>query len=133
MAQQQGSWPVPDGPPPGWRPPPMPRPPSGLFPGAHTRPSYREPYPVAAGPLFAGLASGLLWMVLFGVIGQDLVGYAWWTLMASVAAWTVAAVLARVGDRGVAVGVAISAGLAWSIAAGFVAAAWIQTSDWPMW
>jgi hypothetical protein len=71
--------------------------------------------------------------VLFGAVGRDLVAYAWWTLLAAVSAWAVALVLAWIGDRGVAVGVAASAGLGWSIATGFVVARWIGTGDWPMW
>jgi hypothetical protein len=118
---------------PGLRVPPMARPPSGLFPAGPARPSYREPHPVNAGPMLAGLGSGLLWLVLFGTLGRDLFSYAWWTLTAAVIAWAAAAVLAMIGDRGAAAGVAISAGLGWSIAAGFVAARWIGTNDWPMW
>jgi hypothetical protein len=56
--------------------------------------------------VLAGLGAGLLWVVLFGAVGRDLVGYAWWTLFAAVSAWAVAVVLAWFGDRGVAVGVA---------------------------
>ena len=132
MAEQPGSWPATGAPPPGWRPLPG-RAPSGLLPGAPVRPSYREPHPVAAGGLFAGLAAGAAWLTLFGALGRDLNGYAWWTLIAAVAAWAVALVLARIGDRGVAVGVAISTGIGWAIAAGYVAARWIDTNDWPMW
>jgi hypothetical protein len=133
MVEQGGPWPAAGAPPPGWRPPSMARTPSGLFPGGPTRPTYREPHPVGAGGLLAGLAAGLLWLAMFGMLGSDLFGYAWWTLIAAVAAWTAAAVLAFVGDRGVAVGVALSAGIGWAIAAGFVAARWISTTDWPMW
>ena len=48
-------------------------------------------------------------------------------------AWVVAIVLALLGDRGVAVGVALAAGVGLSIAAGFVAVRWIDTNDWPLW
>lgn len=133
MAQQQGPWPQAAAPPSGWLPPPTPREPSGLFPGAPLRPHYREPHAIGTGPVLAGLGAGLSWLVLFGAIGRDLFGYAWWTLFAAVTAWVVAVVLARIGDRGVAVGVAASAGLGWSIATGFVAARWVTTGDWPMW
>ena len=130
MAEQHGPWP-PAAAPPGWLPPPQQ--PSGLFPGAPLRPRYREPYAIGTGPVLAGLGAGLLWLVLFGAVGRDLVAYAWWTLLAAVSAWAVALVLAWIGDRGVAVGVAASAGLGWSIATGFVVARWIGTGDWPMW
>ena len=134
MVERQGPRADAGAPSPGWRrPPPMARTPSGLFPGGPIRPSYREPHPVGVGGLFAGLAAGLLWLVTFGMLGSDLFGYAWWTLIAAVAAWTAAIVLMYVGDRGVAVGVALSAGVGWAIAAGFVAARWVDTGDWPMW
>jgi hypothetical protein len=123
-------------PPPGWtqesagaRPPS----PSGLFPGAPLRPFYREAHPVGAAAVLAGMGSGLLWFALFGSIGRDLVGYAWWTLAAAVSAWLVALILTVLGDRGVAVGVAIVSGIGWSVAMGFVAVRWITANDWPMW
>jgi hypothetical protein len=83
--------------------------------------------------MLAGVAAGMLWLAMFGMLGNDLFGYAWWTLIAVVAAWTAAIVLAYVGDRGVAVGVALSTGIGWAIAAGFVLARWIESGDWPMW
>ncbi len=130
MVEQRGSWPAAGPPSPGWAPA---RPPSGLFPGGPVRPTYREPHPIGAGGLLAGLGAGLLWLAFFALLAEDLPGYAWWTLIAAVAAWTASAVLAVVGDRGVAVGVAISAGLGWAVAAGFVAVRWATTNDWPMW
>jgi hypothetical protein len=133
VVEQHGPWVGAGAPPAGWRPPTLARPPSGLFPGGPARPSFREPYPVRAGALLAGLGSGLLWMTLFGAIGRDLLGYAWWTLIASLTAWAVSAVLSFFGDRGVAVGVALAAGLGWSVAAFAVAARWIGAGDWPMW
>jgi hypothetical protein len=124
-----GMWPPADAQPP-FGPPSGP--PSGLFSGP-TRPVFREPHPIRAGALWAGLGSGALWLLLIGLLAQDLRGYAWFTLLGGAAAWAVAVVLARVGDRGVAVGVAISTGVGWSIAAFFVAARWAATADWPMW
>ena len=50
-----------------------------------------------------------------------------------VSAWIVALVLSILGDRGVAVGVALISGIGLSVAMGFVAARWIGTGDWPMW
>jgi hypothetical protein len=130
MTEWQGSWPGATPP----TPPPVPmQPPSGLFPGHPTRPVYREPHPVAAGGVMAGLGATVLWFVLFGTIGRDLLTYAWWTVVAAITAWIVAAVLALLGDRGVAVGVAIASSLGLSIAAGFVTHRWIATDDWPLW
>lgn len=141
VADLQGPW-TGAPPPPGWMPPPRrPIDPFGGPPGwsgdpfhpRSQRPRYREPHPISVGPLMSGLASGLLWVVLFGSLGSDLLSYAWWTLWAVVAAWIVAAVLTFVGDRGVAVGVAISAGLGASVAVALVGERWISTNDWPMW
>ena len=54
-------------------------------------------------------------------------------MAAAVIAWAVALVLTAIGDRAVAVGVALSSGLALSIAMAFVAARWITTQNWPLW
>lgn len=108
------------------------RPPSGLFPGP-SRPTYREPHPVTAGPLLAGLGAGVTWLALFGALASDLAGYAWWTLLAAVSAWVVAFVLTLIGDRGAAVGVALASGVGLSIAMAFVGARWITTENWPLW
>jgi hypothetical protein len=113
-------------------PPPVTRPSSGLFPGP-VRPIYREPHPVSAGPLLAGLGSGVAWLALFGALGRDLTAYAWWTILAAVSAWLVAAVLTVIGDRGTAVGIALASGFGLSIAMGFVGVRWITTQDWPLW
>lgn len=131
MADLQGPWSGAATPPPGWLPPQSR--PGELTAFGPARPRFREPHPVRAGALLAGIGAGMLWVVVFGSLGGDLPGYAWWTLLAAVSAWAVAVVLSLIGDRGVAVGVAISAGLGWSVAAAFVAARWASTGDWPMW
>ena len=150
MVEPQGSWTGATAPPgggpapqqPGWAPArpvppagwvPAPPSPSGLFPGQPVRPVYREPHPVATAPVLAGIGSTLIWLALFGSIGRDLVSYAWWTLVAAVTAWVVALVLTVLGDRGVATGVAVTAGFGLSVATAFVAARWITTDNWPMW
>jgi hypothetical protein len=112
-------------------PPPM-RAPSGLFPGP-SRPTYREPHPISAGPLLAGLGAGVAWLALFGALGRDLASYTWWTLLAAVSAWAVALILTAIGDRAVAVGVALASGFGLSIAMMFVGSRWITTEDWPLW
>jgi hypothetical protein len=45
----------------------------------------------------------------------------------------VALALARLGDRGVAAGVAITTALAWSVAATALAVRWAAAGDWPLW
>ncbi len=128
MAEQHGPWPAAAHPPAGWLPD---RPSAPL--GPPPRPIYREPHPIAVAPLLSGVGATLVWFVLFGSLGRDLAGYAWWTLTAAVSAWVVAIVLALLGDRGVATGVGLAAGFGLSIAAGFVTARWISTNDWPLW
>ena len=108
------------------------RPSSGLFPGP-SRPVYRETHPVTAAAVVSGLGAGLLWFGLFGGLAHDLAAYAWWTIVAAVSAWAVAIVLTVLGDRGVAVGVAIASGAGLSIAMVFVGHRWISTYDWPLW
>jgi hypothetical protein len=77
----------------------------------------------------AATAAGLL---LFGLLGSSASGYFWLTLSVAVAGWLIALLLARFGDRGVAVGVAISTGIGISIAFVLVVARWV-TSGWPLW
>jgi hypothetical protein len=129
MVEQHGSWPAAaQQPPAGWLPD---RPTAPV--GPPPRPVYREPHPIAVAPLLSGVGATLVWFALFGSIGRDLAGYAWWTLTAAISAWIVAVVLALLGDRGAATGVALAAGVGLSTAAGFVTARWISTNDWPLW
>jgi hypothetical protein len=132
MADGQQAWQSSPYPPPASDHPAM-RPPSGLFPGQPSRPVYREPHPVRAAPVLAGIGATVLWFALFGALARNLATYAWWTLGAAVAAWIAAAVLSLLGDRGVAVGVALTSGLGLSIAVAFVGERWISTYDWPLW
>jgi len=133
MAERQGSWPVAEPPPPGYLPPREVPHSSRVFAVMPPRPFYREPHPVTAGPVVSGLAATALWFVLFGSLGSDLGSYAWWTIGAAVVAWAVSLVLAVLGDRGVAVGVAVASGIAVSIASLFVTLWWYNTLDWPLW
>jgi hypothetical protein len=77
----------------------------------------------------AATAAGLL---LFGLLGSSASGYFWLTLSVAGTGWLIALLLARFGDRGVAVGVAISAGIGIAIAFVLVVARWL-TSGWPLW
>lgn len=87
-----------------WRESPLP----------HWRPRLREPHPVTAVAVLAGGLSGGLWMLAFGLIATSLAGYLWWSLASGLVAWAAAVVLARHGDRGVAVGLAAVTGMAWT-------------------
>ncbi|MBL6278797.1 hypothetical protein JMF97_21800 [Micromonospora fiedleri] len=112
----------------------MPYSPSGLFPsGRPPRPTYREPHPVSGAAIAAGATGTTAWLVIFGLLGGSLTGYAWWTLIAGALAWLVALLLVRYGDRGVATGIAIVTAGGWSIAAAAVAARWWTSGDWPLW
>ncbi|HET8681336.1 MAG TPA: hypothetical protein VFM54_05620 [Micromonosporaceae bacterium] len=107
--------------------------PSGLFPSRPPRPTYREPHPVRAVAVAAGLAAGALWMLLFGLLATSVRGYGWWTFAAGATACAVALGLVRSGDRGVAAGVAIAAGIGWAVAGAVLTAAWAARADWPLW
>jgi hypothetical protein len=54
------------------------------------------------------------------------------TIGAAAVAGLIAAVLARTGDRGVAVGVALSTGFGLAVAMSVVVQRWIVTG-WPLW
>ncbi|WP_244368290.1 hypothetical protein [Micromonospora echinofusca] len=113
---------------------PAARTPSGLFPSlAPRRPTYREPHPVRGAGVAAGGGAAALWLLVFGLLGPGLVGYLWWTLFAGAVAWLVALVLVRVGDRGVATGIAIVTAGGWSIAAAVLATRWATSGNWPLW
>jgi hypothetical protein len=105
---------------------------SGLFPSGPSRPIFREPFPARGGAVTLGMLGGGLWMMLFGLLASDAGGYAWITIIAGVVAWLVALLLARTGDRGAAVGVAMSAAVGLSIAMIMVAVRWAG-GDWLLW
>lgn len=107
--------------------------PSGLFPTGPPRRIYREPHPVRARAVFAGLAAGSGWMALFGLLGSDLRSHLWWLVVAGAAAWLVALGLARYGDRGAAVGTTLAAAAGWTVAGALIALYWIVTGDFPLW
>ncbi|QSB17020.1 hypothetical protein JQS43_00215 [Natronosporangium hydrolyticum] len=107
--------------------------PSGLFPGAPPRRAYREPHPVRSWAVLAGIGAAGAWLVLFTLLGTDLPSHIWWLLTGGGLAWAGALGLARFGDRGVAVGVAVATAFAWATGAGIVTLYWIVTADWPLW
>jgi len=107
--------------------------PSGLFPSGPPRPTYREPHPVRAARVFAGLVAGVGWLLLFGLLASDLRGLVWWLALAGGLAWLAALVLAQYGDRGGAVGVTFAAGAGWTLAGGLVALYWSVTGEFPLW
>ncbi len=105
---------------------------SGLFPSGPPRPIFREPHPVRGGAVALGLGGGALWMIMFGLLATDAPGYAWISIIAGFLAWGAALLLARVGDRGVAAGVAMAVALGLSITTVVLAVRWAG-GDWLLW
>lgn len=124
------------GAPPGSWLPPAPgqqmRMPSGLFPSGPPRPVYREPFPIRGGAVALGIVGGGLWMMLFGLLASTAGGYAWVSLIAGLVATGVAVLLARLGDRGAAVGIALAVAVGLSVTAVVVAVRWAG-GDWVLW
>lgn len=119
--------PVPAGPVPGGASTP-----SGLFPSGPPRPHFREPHPVRSSAVAAGAGAAMLWMLLFGLLARTAGEYAWWSIAAGVVAWLAAFALARFGDRGVAVGVALTSGLGVAVAGCVVFGYWLG-GHWLLW
>lgn len=80
----------------------------------------------------AGAGAAGLWMLLFGLLATTARSYAWLTFGAGIAAWISALALARLGDRGVAVGVALSTSVGVAIAGIVVIAQWSH-GHWLLW
>lgn len=106
--------------------------PGGLFPAGPPRPIYREPGPVRPGPVTAGAGAAALWMLLFGLLASTARGYVWLTFSAGLLGWLSALVLGRIGDRGVAVGVAVSTAVGVAIAGIVVTVQW-SYGHWLLW
>jgi hypothetical protein len=103
-----------------------------LIPSGPPRPIYREPGAVRSGAVAAGAGSAALWMLLFGLLATTARSYAWLSFGAGIAAWLAALVLARLGDRGVAVGAAVSTAVGVAIAGIVVTAQW-SAGHWLLW
>jgi hypothetical protein len=84
------------------------------------------------GAVFAGGGATATWLLLVGLLSTSLSSYLWLTLAAAVPAWIASAVLLRFGDRGVAAGVAGTAGLGVAIVFTVIIQQW-ATVAWPMW
>jgi hypothetical protein len=106
--------------------------PSGLFPSGPQRPTYREPLPVVGGRVALGVFAGAVWLGLFAALAGSARSYAWCTIIATLLAAPVLAVLARFGDRGIAVGAAASTGIGLALATLIVALRWFA-GDWILW
>ena len=82
--------------------------------------------------MVAGLGAGALWMLCFGLLATTIRSYGWLTLAAGLVAWVIALLLLRFGDRGIAVGVAITTGIGWAIGVLIIAVVW-SDRGWPLW
>lgn len=72
-------------------------------------------------------------MLLVEAQAGSIRGFALLALIAGVVASGIAGMLLKAGDRGVAVGIALTAGLGISIATVVVGVRWMATGDWPLW
>lgn len=106
--------------------------PSGLFPSGPRRPTFREPHPIRAVTVAVGAVMTLAWQFLVAGFASSLRDLFWRAVFAAAAALAVALLLARVGDRGAAVGVGLAASVGGCVAALIVAVRWI-TTGWPLW
>lgn len=110
-------------------------------PPRSVRPHWREPHPVRVGPVAAGSALCGLWVLVWLLAyakgtGEALptgAGFAWVTLAASTIGAVAAALLARYGDRGAAVGVAAVAGTAAGVTGLSCELYLLLTGDWILW
>ncbi len=82
--------------------------------------------------VLVSLIGGGLWMLLFGLLAQSARAYAWATIVAGLLALGMALLLARMGDRGAAVGLAVSTALGVAVAAVVVIIRW-AAGDWLLW
>jgi hypothetical protein len=88
--------------------------------------------PIRGGAVALGMVGGGLWLMLFGLLASDASGYAWITIIAGSVAWLVALLLARMGDRGAAVGLAISTAVGLAVAMIVVTVRWVGGA-WLLW
>ncbi|MGA8117543.1 MAG: hypothetical protein WCA46_28225 [Actinocatenispora sp.] len=100
--------------------------------GAPARPEYREPHPVRSGAVWAGLGCAALWFVMFAAVSWNLRAYVWGAVIAGVLALVTSLVLARYGDRGVAVGIAGATGVGLGIA-GVIVLSSALNGHWLLW
>lgn len=100
------------------------------------RPTFREPHPVRAAAVWAGVGATIVWFLswclCFSLAAWSARSYAWATIVAGATAWAAAALLSRYGDRGAAVGVAATSAVGVSIA-GLIVGIRHLSGDWILW
>jgi hypothetical protein len=83
------------------------------------------------GAIMAGGGATAVWALLIGVLSSSAREYILLSILGSLVPWFGAWALARFGDRGAAVGVAVVAGLVLAVAMGLTLQRWI-TAGWPL-
>ncbi|WP_018347547.1 hypothetical protein [Longispora albida] len=103
------------------------------YPRWEPRPTYREPHPVRWLGVLAGAGAAAAWYLLFGVFWWgSAAGYVWLTIVAGIMATLATALLIARGDRGVAVGIALTSSFALMVAGVVLTAQWVR-GDWLLW
>lgn len=96
------------------------------------RPTYREPHRIQAGGVWLGILVTLFWFLTFAMVAWSARSYAWATIIAAVLALAAAMALNRFGDRGAAVGVAVTSALGLGVA-GLIVEIRYLGDDWLLW
>jgi hypothetical protein len=97
-----------------------------------SRPRYREPHPIRSGGVWAGIGGASVWFLFFALLATSARSYAWSTIVAGVTAGLAVAVLNRYGDRGVALGVAVTSAVGVGFASLLVSLRYLG-GDWILW
>jgi hypothetical protein len=92
----------------------------------------REPHPVRSGAVWGGAGVTAIWFIMVAFLAMSVRGYVWLTFLAGAVGWLCALGLARYGDRGAAVGIAIATSLGVSVAVMVMIVRWV-TTGWPLW
>ncbi len=110
-------------PPPAWRQP-APLPPE--------RPHYREVHQGRLPSVAAGAGAAALWYGLFAMLADSAAAYCWLTIAAAALAAVVIVVLGVRGDRGVAVGLALTSGFTLAVTGLVIVVYWAH-GHWLLW
>lgn len=96
------------------------------------RPTYREPHPVRSRPVWAGIGATVVWFGMAAAVSWSMLAYLWGAVLAAMLALGAAVLLARIGDRGVAAGVAGTTGVGLGIP-GIIVLANAIAGHWLLW
>ncbi len=82
--------------------------------------------------MLAGAAMAAVWLLLVGLFATSAASYFWLTMGAVAVAAAVSVLLLRIGDRGVATGIALTASIGTSVAVLLAVTRWASVG-WPLW